>query len=198
MADRLTPAVVRRRRTGAAATDGPRDHAASTPNLSQLKQGRALLDANDLDRARAVSSKRRWRAIPPPPKRTSCWASSPSARRISPPPPLRIPRRLRPRRAWPKPTTASASCWGSRAGRAEALRQFEEAVQLDPALFDAQYHLGATRWWTQGFRRRASRAAGRRQAAARSRRSPLLSRPDAATATDGWSPRSTSCATRSG
>ena len=54
------------------------------------------------------------------------------------------------RRAWPKPTIASASCWGNRAGR-EALLQFEQAVHLNPALFDAQYHLGATRWWTRDF-----------------------------------------------
>ena len=32
---------------------------------------------------------------------------------------------------------------------AEALVEFERAVQLDPALFDPQYHLGATRWWTR-------------------------------------------------
>ena len=49
-----------------------------------------------------------------------------------------------------------------------------------------------------GFRRRASRAAGCRQAAARSCRGPLLSRPDAPEAADDSSPRSSSCATRSG
>src|ERR1051325_7883853 len=28
----------------------------------------------------------------------------------------------------------------------EALAEFERAVQLNPGVFDAQYHLGATRW----------------------------------------------------
>ena len=30
----------------------------------------------------------------------------------------------------------------------EALAGFRKAVQLDPKLFDARYHLGATLWWT--------------------------------------------------
>ena len=30
----------------------------------------------------------------------------------------------------------------------EALAEFARATKLDPTLFDAQYHLGATRWWT--------------------------------------------------
>ena len=33
----------------------------------------------------------------------------------------------------------------------EALAAFERAVQLDATLFDPQYHLGATRWWTRNF-----------------------------------------------
>src|SRR5262245_25760124 len=37
-----------------------------------------------------------------------------------------------------------------RLGRtAEALTHFERAVAIAPTLFDAQYHLGATRWWTK-------------------------------------------------
>ena len=31
----------------------------------------------------------------------------------------------------------------------EALAEFARAIKLDPTLFDAQYHLGATRWWTR-------------------------------------------------
>src|SRR5262245_23475159 len=31
---------------------------------------------------------------------------------------------------------------------ADALAEFERARTIDPAFFDAQYHLGATLWWT--------------------------------------------------
>ena len=31
----------------------------------------------------------------------------------------------------------------------EALAEFARAIKLDPTLFDAQYHLGATKWWTR-------------------------------------------------
>ena len=30
----------------------------------------------------------------------------------------------------------------------EAIAAFERAAAVDPTLFDAQYHLGATLWWT--------------------------------------------------
>ena len=175
---------------------GTRDHAASTPTLSQLKQGRALLEAGDLPRARGTS-RRPSRAIPPPPKLTSCWGSSGSARRISPRPPLRIPGRSVTRHAWPRPAIAWASCWGSRAGRAEAHPPVRRGR---PTRSDALRRAVPPRRHAlvdEGFRRRASTAAGRRHAAARSCRSPLLSRPDASTATDGWSPRSSSCEKRS-
>src|SRR5688500_13564614 len=33
----------------------------------------------------------------------------------------------------------------------EALAEFHRAILLDPNLFDAQYHLGATRWWRRDF-----------------------------------------------
>ena len=46
-------------------------------------------------------------------------------------------------------TIGSASCSGSRAGPPRRSAEFAEAVRLDPRLFDAQYHLGATRWWTR-------------------------------------------------
>ena len=36
---------------------------------------------------------------------------------------------------------------GKQGHTAEAIAEFERAVQLHPTLFDAQYHLGATRWW---------------------------------------------------
>ena len=55
----------------------------------------------------------------------------------------------------------------------EALAGFAKAVALDPTLFDAQYHLGATLWWTE----RASgvaRAAGSGAAPPRARRGALL------------------------
>ena len=38
---------------------------------------------------------------------------------------------------------------GKQGHTAEAIAEFERAVQLRPTLFDAQYHLGATRWWTR-------------------------------------------------
>ena len=31
----------------------------------------------------------------------------------------------------------------------DALAEFSRAIKLDPLLFEAQYHLGATRWWTR-------------------------------------------------
>jgi tetratricopeptide (TPR) repeat protein len=34
----------------------------------------------------------------------------------------------------------------------EALAAFAKAAELDPKLFDAQYHLGATRWWTHDLK----------------------------------------------
>ena len=57
------------------------------------------------------------------------------------------------RRTWQKPAIASASCSASKGKIAEAIAQFERAVQLRPDLFDAQYHLGATRWYAQDFER---------------------------------------------
>src|SRR5262245_24375951 len=38
--------------------------------------------------------------------------------------------------------------YGLRGRTADAVAQFERARAADPNLFDAQYHLGATLWWT--------------------------------------------------
>ena len=38
--------------------------------------------------------------------------------------------------------------YGLQGRTADAVAQFERARQIDPGLFDAQYHLGATLWWT--------------------------------------------------
>ena len=45
-------------------------------------------------------------------------------------------------------TTASASCCGQQGRTDEGVAEFRQAVGLDPRLFDARYHLGATLWWT--------------------------------------------------
>src|SRR4051812_17104042 len=54
-------------------------------------------------------------------------------------------------------------------GRTEdAIAEFERAVALQPNLADAQYHLGATRWWTKQIdAARAARARRRPEAGAR-------------------------------
>src|SRR4051812_6376020 len=38
---------------------------------------------------------------------------------------------------------------GQRGKTEDAIAEFERAVAIDPNLADAQYHLGATRWWTK-------------------------------------------------
>ena len=38
---------------------------------------------------------------------------------------------------------------GQRGMTDAAIAEFERAVALDPTLVEAQYHLGATRWWTK-------------------------------------------------
>src|SRR5688572_29657576 len=38
--------------------------------------------------------------------------------------------------------------YGLQGRTADAIAQFELAREADPDLFDAQYHLGATLWWT--------------------------------------------------
>src|SRR3954468_7488525 len=38
---------------------------------------------------------------------------------------------------------------GKQGATAEAIGEFRTAVSLDPKLADAQYHLGATLWWTK-------------------------------------------------
>ena len=81
--------------------------------------------------------------------RCSCWASC--SRRAG---------------IWPARRTAYERAIRARSGSAvahdklgfvlgrqeripEALAEFARAIKLDPTLFDAQYHLGATRWWTR-------------------------------------------------
>ena len=50
----------------------------------------------------------------------------------------------------PKRTTGSASSADSRENRRGA-RAVREGGRLKPNFFDAQYHLGATRWWTKDY-----------------------------------------------
>ena len=80
---------------------------------------------------------------------TTAWASCRSRPPTWAPPARPTPPRSRPVRALPRPTTASASCSAGRATPRARSRAFETAVRLDPQLFDAQYHLGATLWWTK-------------------------------------------------
>ena len=87
----------------------------------------------------------------------------------------------RPRWPWPRrgrrSTTASASSGASRAGRKTRSPLFRKAVPLDPRLFDARYHLGATLWWTGDAAGALPELRGGGQAPPGSRRGPLLSRP---------------------
>ena len=38
---------------------------------------------------------------------------------------------------------------GLQGATGEAIAAFQEAVRLDPQLFEARYHLGATLWWAE-------------------------------------------------
>ena len=80
---------------------------------------------------------------------------------------------------WPWPTIGSASCSAGSARTADALAAFERAVRLAPDLFDAQYHLGATRWWTKDLDGALTALEAAVRLRADPRRGPLLSRADA-------------------
>ena len=69
-------------------------------------------------------------------------------------------------------TIGSASCSVSGGATDDAIAEFERAVALDPRLVDAQYHLGATLWWTKQIdapRRALERAVALRPAHAEAR-----------------------------
>ena len=180
-----------------AQTAGARNQtAASASKVALLKQGRALLEANDIARAQSYIDaalqrdpasaeahfllgllKERQKDLPA--------AAAAYVKTIGYAPQMAEARdRL-------------GFVLGQQGQTREAITRFEEAVQLDPRAVRCAVPPRRHALVDAGFRRSASRPAGCRQAAARARRSPLLSRPDAPEAWDDSSPLSSICATRS-
>ena len=123
------------------------DRTTSPANLSTLKQVRALLEANELERARSLIEA----ALARDPasaeahflkglfcerQKDLAAAAGAYAKAIE----------YAPRMA--EAYDRLGFVRGQQGQTQEAIRQFEQSVQIDPRLFDAQYHLGATRWWT--------------------------------------------------
>ena len=141
---------------------GTRDHAASTPTLSPLKQGRASLEAGDLPRARGYIEA----ALARDPASAEAHFLLGLVREREKDFPAAAAAYTKAIEYAPRMAEAHdrlGFVLGQQGRTRDALLQFEQAVQLDPALFDAQYHLGATRWWTRDFAGALPRAAGRRE-----------------------------------
>ena len=167
----------------------------ATVSAVLLSQSRAFLNANDLERAKAraeaaLAQRPRFGRGPLPARARSPSVSTIWRRRRR-----RTRARSSTRRGWPRRTIGSGSCSASRGAPRRRSPSSQQAVRLNPALFDAQYHLGATRWWTRDLDGALPRAAGGGHAAARPRRGALLPRADARSARPARAGDRRSCAT---